>query len=427
MDSESVVSPSRSRATRTRSALFAKASKHLGDDKSLKSKIYKNVKIVFQLIFFICVACCGAYINHIYFDYDDNTQNWTAFFSCFGVIFAIIIGFLLENVLTRFDKLSKSIENELGEIQRARDVVYYLLPNINVKHNCNDYNNDNQNHLDYKQLFLQSLCDYTIQLRYVEWIQMSNITQSFKFVKLDPDTSKHLIKVYQTLQQLIMMFDSQFNCNCNSSCNQQHNVNNCKLASTRNITINNNILTIVIDSVNKISKYRQNRITMANIHISFRLKILALIMSCFCLSGFILMRVNNIYIKLFMSMAITTNFFLLYNIITDLDYPFFGMWNIDNKNVEMTIDKFIQKYNCYHTKPIIPHHTCNKTIDNRYLSTYGNLQNYHDQPQLKISVHDHHSSSAFPLRSQPSQSSQPPHESLLQTSHLLHQQLLRTN
>ena len=129
--------------SRTREVSFTLATKHLGDDSTNRSKRWKNVRIMLQIVIFSGITCTCAFVNHKYFRYHENTLNWTAFFACFGVIYAIIIGFLLENVLNRFKKLTRIIENELNSIQCARDTVYYLLsPRVQSQFNINYINNN---------------------------------------------------------------------------------------------------------------------------------------------------------------------------------------------------------------------------------------------------------------------------------------------
>lgn len=50
------------------------------------------------------------------------------FFTVFGVIYAIVAGFLLVTVLNRYSSLSQTIEDELNAIESIRDFLVYFGP-----------------------------------------------------------------------------------------------------------------------------------------------------------------------------------------------------------------------------------------------------------------------------------------------------------
>ena len=56
----------------------------------------------------------------------EDVAAWSAFFSVFGIVYAIVAGFLLVTVLTKYSDLNQAIENELNAIETVRDFLTYL-------------------------------------------------------------------------------------------------------------------------------------------------------------------------------------------------------------------------------------------------------------------------------------------------------------
>jgi uncharacterized membrane protein len=54
-----------------------------------------------------------------------DVSSWSSFFNVFGVIFAIIAGFLLVTVLSRYSNLNQTIEDELNAVESVRDFLVY--------------------------------------------------------------------------------------------------------------------------------------------------------------------------------------------------------------------------------------------------------------------------------------------------------------
>ena len=73
----------------------------------------------------------------------DDVAAWSAFFSVFGIVYAIVAGFLLVTVLTKYSDLCLVIENELNAIETVRDFLTYLNDtNDKVKDNIIYFGSD---------------------------------------------------------------------------------------------------------------------------------------------------------------------------------------------------------------------------------------------------------------------------------------------
>jgi uncharacterized membrane protein len=99
----------------------------------------------------------------------DDVAAWSAFFSVFGIVYAIVAGFLLVTVLTKYSDLNQAIENKLNAIETVRDFLTYL--------------NDEKNEV--KMSIKDTLSHYSFSLLNKEWPEMSDPHEP-----MDSDTSE---------------------------------------------------------------------------------------------------------------------------------------------------------------------------------------------------------------------------------------------
>ena len=135
------------------------------------------------------VSAVLTMIARYYFQYEnieDDVGIWGGFFTVFGVIYAIVAGFLLVEVLGRYSTLSNTIEAELNAIECLRDYLVYL--------------DDDQNSI--KSEIRSSLKSYLISVRDEEWPAMSE-EDSF----VDSDTSDELYAVMRAVKGIVSHAD----------------------------------------------------------------------------------------------------------------------------------------------------------------------------------------------------------------------------
>ena len=58
---------------------------------------------------------------------------------------------------------------------------------------------------------------------------------------------------------------------------------------------------------------------------------LLIFMSIFIVAGFFILGVQNVWVHLIMIVSFSTTIQLIINLLIDLNTPFSGIWNIDNK------------------------------------------------------------------------------------------------
>jgi len=58
-----------------------------------------------------------------------DIDAWGVFYTVYGVLYAIIIGFILISALGKFDQLKMAVDSEVGEIQNIRILLSYFSDN----------------------------------------------------------------------------------------------------------------------------------------------------------------------------------------------------------------------------------------------------------------------------------------------------------
>ena len=219
----------------------------------------------------------------LYFFYDEvalDAQAWGAFFTVFGVFYAIIIGSLITNVLGRFTSLSRTVEEELVALEEVRDLLIYLDENKETK----------------KEIYT-ALLDYVNSVLGKAWEEMGNINSSF-----NTDTSNELYKLIKAVHKIKITNESD------------------KFA-----------LGALMNKITDITTLRSKRISYAREQLPSRLQTLVTFMSIMLLFGFIFVGVHNIWIHGLMVFSITILIYFAHIILSELNHPFRGVWNINKR------------------------------------------------------------------------------------------------
>ena len=223
----------------------------------------------------------------------EDVAAWSAFFSVFGIVYAIVAGFLLVTVLTKYSDLNQVIENELNAIETVRDFLTYL--------------NDERNEI--KKNIKNALSHYTLSLHNNEWSEMSDPHEP-----MDSDTCEELYKIMRKSKEISV--------------------------DTEKDGI---VFTAIIENISDITKLRTRRIALANERLPLRLKILMTFMSIVLITAFMLLGVHNIYTHVAILVSLSVSIHLLYMIIEDLDHPFYGIWNINRLPLEALVIRFTKE------------------------------------------------------------------------------------
>ena len=232
------------------------------------------------------------YFSRNYLYYDDialDSTPWSVFFSSFGVIYAIIAGFLILSGLEKYNSLNELLELELNSIQDIRDYLYFLDKDQNKT----------------KLEIIEALKSYLCSVMDREWPQMASKNSS-----LDSDTSPELYK-------LILSTD-----------NLKSDDENDKI-----------VLPMLIGEITKITSTRTTRIAKSYHSLPILLKLLMGFMSIILIVGLIFISSKSLVVHSIIVVSQSVSIHLLYMIIIDLDNPFFGVYSINKSSFQRLYKK----------------------------------------------------------------------------------------
>jgi hypothetical protein len=256
----------------------------------------KIIRIISPLLISAALAALVLILVKEYVQYKgifEDVAAWSAFFSVFGIVYAIVAGFLLVTVLTKYSDLNQVIENELNAIETVRDFLTYL----------------NDENIEVKKSIKSALSHYTSSLLNKEWLEMSDPIEP-----MDSDTSEELYEIMRKSKKISVDTESD-----------------------------GVVFTAIIENISDVTKLRTRRIALANERLPPRLKILMIFMSIVLITAFVLLGVQNIYTHITILVSLSVSIHLLYMIIEDLDHPFYGVWNINRMPLEELVKRFTKE------------------------------------------------------------------------------------
>jgi Protein of unknown function (DUF4239) len=241
----------------------------------------KILRISFPLFAVSILSALLVVFVRPYIKYEGLIQDvsaWGAFFTVFGVIYAIVAGFLLVTVLSRYSALSQTVEDELNAVESIRDFLVY-------------FGSDQQ---PSAQRIRNSLAEYTNAIATIEWKEMSDPA-----TPTNSDTSQELYEIMRRTAEM-------------------------PLTGERD----NSVMSAVIANIADLAKMRTRRIALANDRLPPRLRLLLLLMSVALAVGYYGVGVQSLVAHIFMVSALSVSVYLLFWIIEDLDHPFYGIWTL---------------------------------------------------------------------------------------------------
>ena len=155
----------------------------------------------------------------------------------------------------------------------------------------------------------QCLYKYVKSVYEKEWLEMSDKTEM-----TDPDSTQELKAIIVSVSKL-----------------ESHDEND-SIA-----------LTSIINSLSDLTNHRTKRIYLSNEEIPPPIMKLLIFMSIFLVSGFLILGVQNMWVHLIMIISFSTTIQLIINLLTDLNNPFSGIWNIDNERYVALAEKIKSK------------------------------------------------------------------------------------
>ena len=242
----------------------------------------KRTHIFLQLIANLVIGILVLLFVKRYMMYGNITIDigaWGVFYTVFGVLYAIIIGFILISTLDKFDNLKRSIDSEVNEIQNVRVLLKYF----------SDSQKEVINNVR------KALLSYVNSIHSIEWENM------IKKESL-PEFSSELENVIESVSHL------------------------------KSEDENDNIaLTSIINTLSGLTECRTKRIYLSKEEVPPPIMKLLIFMSFILVSGFIIMGVQNFWVHIFMVWSLSTTLQLVINLLIDLNSPFEGIWVLEKE------------------------------------------------------------------------------------------------
>lgn len=209
------------------------------------------------------------------------------FFSLFGVIYAIIVGFAMYIVLDDYNEIKHYIHAEVNELQDLRDYLMWV---------------DNQPKI--LQEIREKIKTYVEFIIFKDWPYMS------KAQNADMDTPP---EVYDLMKS----------------------INKIKPSNDSDVAA----LTRLIESIASLNNYRTDRLLSSHERLPGLIKHLIFILSLFIVFTFSLIPVSTFWVNMGLNALNSFGIAFIYFVIIDLDYPFSGVWCIKNEPYQQLLKR----------------------------------------------------------------------------------------
>ena len=244
------------------------------------------------ILFSLAVSLLLLVLVRQYWDYKqivDDTSAWSVYYTVYGVLYAIIVGFLLVEALSKYNKLSEFMEEEINALQDVRDFSLYL--------NCQP---------ETSEQILNKLTSYARSVINKEWPQMEKGTTVGNM-----DTTRELYEVLAAITRI-------------------------------NVTtkVDELALKILMEKMADITTVRTKRLSVVHQRLPVRLKILLNFMSFILVGGLMMLGVHSVTAHVLMVLSLTASVHLLQIVVMDLDDPFHGVWALK----PLLFEEFVNRY-----------------------------------------------------------------------------------
>ena len=264
------------------------------------------IQIIINLIAIVVITLATRHYM-FYQNIDIDLASWGVFYATYGILYAIIIGFILVGALGRYEQLKLAVDSEINVIQNIRDFLIYFSDSTSMQRA--EVKDSRSEQINVLLNIRQALYTYVKSVYEKEWLEMSDKTEM-----TDPDSTQELKAIIVSVSKL----ESQ----------------------DENDSI---ALTAIINSLSDLTNHRTKRIYLSNEEIPPPIMKLLIFMSIFLVAGFFILGVQNMWVHLIMIISFSTTIQLIINLLTDLNNPFSGIWNIDNERYVALAEKIKSK------------------------------------------------------------------------------------
>ncbi len=206
-----------------------------------------------------------------------DVEAWGGFFTVFGILYAIVLGFVLILALERLSLLRQTIDSEINALQDVRDSTIYL---------------DGQE--ETRRKIWRELLVYVRSVVEQEWTEMRHPSR-----KCDDDTSPELKNLMRATNKI-------------GAANESDRV----------------ALSAIIGHIGEITAFRTRRICTAQERTEKQLIYLLEFMSYVLVGGLILTVVQSVFVHYMMVLSTVIAVYFSLKILKDLDHPLSGDWKV---------------------------------------------------------------------------------------------------
>lgn len=301
---------------------------------------------------------------------------WAAFFTTFGVIYAIFTGFIFARLITRWNLLNRATQDGITAIANICDLLIFIkkadekkkilkslkefmkeeVHKVWIEGESIDHISENEktkeksitqsdeNEDVEEDGFIKKSLNYAGALatktpNYAGKLVKKSPSYAVEFVKKSPGYADELVR-QKLIQKVILEQDID-------RCEEISYVESPKLKSLiKNIgnidTGNEKTIVVwdrIIEKFAQIEACRTRRLTLCAEHLSKPLPVLIAFMSIVLVIGLALMSVEQILIHFFIVGSLVAALYTLYIVIMDLDYPLSGHWHVDDSLYDAILKK----------------------------------------------------------------------------------------
>jgi len=264
------------------------------------------IQIIISLIAIVVITLATRHYI-FYQNIEIDLDSWGVFYATYGILYAIIIGFILIGAVGRYEQLKFAVDSEINVIQNIRDFLLYFSDSSSLQRT--GIKGTRSEHINVLLNIRQCVYIYVKSVYEKEWLEMSDQTEM-----TDPDSTQELKDIIVSVSKL----------------ESQDENDSIALAS-------------IINLLSELTNHRAKRIFLSNEEIPPPIMKLLVFMSIILVAGFFLVGVQNIWVHLIMIISFSTTIQLIINLLIDLNTPFSGIWNIDNERYVVLAEKIKSK------------------------------------------------------------------------------------
>lgn len=252
------------------------------------------MKVYAKVFFVVIVVSIINYLLILHPVASVGTDSLEIFFSLFGMIYAIIVGFSILVVLNNYNEIRLHMNAEINELQDLRDYLMYV---------------DNQNEV--RDEIAKNIREYAVFIVEKEWPAISH------YQEVDFDTPPAIYEIMKSVNKI-------------QPTNQSDIV----------------ALERLITTIAEITTARTNRLTASVDRLPALLRHLIVILSAVIIFSFTMIPIKEIWLNILLNAVNSFGIALIYFVIMDLDYPFGGVWSIQPEPFQAFLKRWdIQKKN----------------------------------------------------------------------------------